>query len=1292
MGTTSHLLQVTSLPSSSHDSISWTIQLTLNGNMTQPELPFRIPVDVQEEAEVFWYLENYTKSPFDADRAAKAVRLMKKYTASLVEQLHLEDVISGLKVQDGDEDQSILMLDVVEMREDSKGIHSSPSIQRILWELLEQPSLWSTKVLVRRRLALPNTTSTPRNGHLRLWKPFNSPSESHYSLNLLLVIARDLDPNKPEVDPTISLKPLIALQDELREAVGVKPRLSLEIVRPGTYAALRKHLQIATMRHGKGYHHLVHFDMHGVLRTRSTDKNNASSSTQPLTAGLSFAPKTHGSPMDFIPARKVAILLRDHGIRLVVSNACQSANARTAGTDANLARVFIEEGISNVAAMQADVMSGSATSFSANFYRGFLQRGLSFSEAVHASREELRKDGIRSARFGLEVALEDWMVPVTYLCGADARIMPPEMTPSEDFKVPASILPSFFSSLAGFTTTPPAASIDLIGRGRDALNIEKDLIESKILIVTGQAGVGKTALLRHLAGVWRATKFAERVIYVDFAQPPFLVTVSEAIERAKSGGGPMTSFAGRVSGSLWGWWTQDKTVTAEDMAQFVEDCHEHSSVLIFDSLDLALSALSPRVRSGSLNDDRRAELSALVDRLVNSTLKQGQKKPMVILLGRAGGLEYWNNRFETISSRVFKLMPLDLPSAVSLGGRILQQAGVKTSSWNIKEMEILYRLVNLLSRNPLALEVVLPHVVTEKSLANFYETIHFHLLASSDIWKCKPSTPGADRILYDIDTFFMRASYQMRNVLRSFSLFWIEGPALPVCHTVLAKVFSPETDEDKFWDVLETHLLLYAALGAWDLEAATKGIVEIHPLFSIYLRSKLFGYLPFEKKLDFPTLITNFGRMLDESHKSLSLQLVGGSLDFALLCNVHKRSLANIVTCLKCCLANRTAEEWPMQTVYVFIDSSRFAFRDSVPDHLFFLQYLEPALRYYVLQFGGPLKCLAPENLPFALKLSNHLTTMYLLDAGFVPDKAARQAQYSLELIKASEEKHPPLSYPPDMFEKQMAFRLKATISLSQRNFAEAEKFWDLQTELETFILGPNGYPSTVTAGMATIKKQFGDTAAVANAMSVITSNADTATTTFLPALAELRQKAWSEIVKSMKSAGPDEDLRHSMRPYVQHFTDQISGATSGVMSRVVDVSKDVGYDVGYVQEEYDPQSWQSDLDEALDQGDSARVLRIQQKLLTEDLQSGNFASARIHVEMLQQHLETIPNPPQRPVYWISLVKTMLEAVKGMSDAERLQVADAIRMFNADEGFASILKDIAENIESRAGINGTSVI
>jgi len=36
---------------------------------------------------------------------------------------------------------------------------------------------------------------------------------------------------------------------------------------------------------------------------------------------------------------------------------------------------------------------------------------------------------------------------------------------------------------------------DLVGRDCDALRIERDLIESQVLILYGQAGVGKTALL-----------------------------------------------------------------------------------------------------------------------------------------------------------------------------------------------------------------------------------------------------------------------------------------------------------------------------------------------------------------------------------------------------------------------------------------------------------------------------------------------------------------------------------------------------------------------------------------------------------------------------------------------------------------------------------------------------------------------------------------------------------------------------------------------------------------------------
>ena len=72
--------------------------------------------------------------------------------------------------------------------------------------------------------------------------------------------------------------------------------------------------------------------------------------------------------MDFVPARKVASLLADHGVRIVVSNACRSAYASEKGLDANMAKIFLEEGISNVGAMQSEVVNGVATLFNTQFY------------------------------------------------------------------------------------------------------------------------------------------------------------------------------------------------------------------------------------------------------------------------------------------------------------------------------------------------------------------------------------------------------------------------------------------------------------------------------------------------------------------------------------------------------------------------------------------------------------------------------------------------------------------------------------------------------------------------------------------------------------------------------------------------------------------------------------------------------------------------------------------------------------------------------------------------------------
>ncbi len=56
-------------------------------------------------------------------------------------------------------------------------------------------------------------------------------------------------------------RPLVETLRKARIAVQV------EILRPGTYRALENHLREVTDRHGVGYYHVIHFDVHGALLT-----------------------------------------------------------------------------------------------------------------------------------------------------------------------------------------------------------------------------------------------------------------------------------------------------------------------------------------------------------------------------------------------------------------------------------------------------------------------------------------------------------------------------------------------------------------------------------------------------------------------------------------------------------------------------------------------------------------------------------------------------------------------------------------------------------------------------------------------------------------------------------------------------------------------------------------------------------------------------------------------------------------------------------------------------------------
>lgn len=250
---------------------SWTVDIALNGEIIRSRVPLNIPITNAEGDEIIWYLERYPQSPFDADRAIKCIRLLERYSDALFEQLGLATVGPRIKLAEtpGCEAET-LTVEIFQNLSDGIG----RSIHQIYWELLEDERLWLGMVgvvVVRRKFAsyriskhLEDTASLSNRDKSVPWGPLAKPP----SFNVLLIVARNLDPDNPEVDPILGLARLSTLFREMKQASGC--RFSLEVVRPGTYAAFRKHLQLSTERHGQGYFHLVHFDMHGIVVNRPT--------------------------------------------------------------------------------------------------------------------------------------------------------------------------------------------------------------------------------------------------------------------------------------------------------------------------------------------------------------------------------------------------------------------------------------------------------------------------------------------------------------------------------------------------------------------------------------------------------------------------------------------------------------------------------------------------------------------------------------------------------------------------------------------------------------------------------------------------------------------------------------------------------------------------------------------------------------------------------------------------------------------------------------------------------------
>ena len=126
-------------------------------------------------------------------------------------------------------------------------VSGSAGLHRLHWEALRDPDL-------------PVAAGGAAAGHppgRRRWARSSTRPAGRPTLNILVVTARPDGPT--DVGYRTISRPLL---DALRTA-GLP--VTVDLVRPGTWEALRDHLRAATERHGSGWYQVIHFDLHGAF-------------------------------------------------------------------------------------------------------------------------------------------------------------------------------------------------------------------------------------------------------------------------------------------------------------------------------------------------------------------------------------------------------------------------------------------------------------------------------------------------------------------------------------------------------------------------------------------------------------------------------------------------------------------------------------------------------------------------------------------------------------------------------------------------------------------------------------------------------------------------------------------------------------------------------------------------------------------------------------------------------------------------------------------------------------------
>lgn len=468
----------------------WSASVSFNNG---PRYPATVhdPFSQEQEDELEWYFEEHLRFPFTYQKKAqRAAASIQEYGENLFNQIFADrQAYSAYK--------GCLQAGLTTLQIEIAG---SPAFHTLHWEALKDPDL-PHPLSLQATMVRKNLVTSPIQASVR-------PSPT---INLLIVTARPS--GGQDVGYRTISRPMV---EALRQA-GIP--VQIEVLRPGTYAALDKHLQEVTARDGVGHYHVIRFDVHGAVLPYSKLQQEPQAShyvyqeryerpdLQPYEGERAFLffEEEQGKKADPVEASELARLLINHQIPIAILNACQSGK-QVGASETSLGSRLMQAGVQLVLAMGYSVTVSAAASMMRTLYQQlFANRELSL--AICAARQELYNQKERRAYFNQTIKIEDWLLPVVYQ-NQPQSLHVRSFTPEESN--------AYYKKVAD-RYNPAQPGYGFVGRDLDILQIEKLLLTSRnILLVQGMGGAGKSTLLHHLGKWWQTTGLVEHVFYFGY--------------------------------------------------------------------------------------------------------------------------------------------------------------------------------------------------------------------------------------------------------------------------------------------------------------------------------------------------------------------------------------------------------------------------------------------------------------------------------------------------------------------------------------------------------------------------------------------------------------------------------------------------------------------------------------------------------------------------------------------------------------------------------------------------------